>query len=83
MGTFLRKKIVMLRVSFGSLTGINTLGGVEEAEEKLASLLCGSQSLYNSSAFQRGRWEIKKFVVCRLILQNIFFVLEYLLNKNI
>lgn len=46
LGKFLRKKIVMLEVSFRTLTAINTLGGVEEAEEKLASPLCRSQSLY-------------------------------------
>lgn len=74
MGTFLRKKIVMLEVSFRSLTAINTLGGAEEAEEKLVVPLCGSQVFINSSAFQRGEREIKKFIVFRVIIWQHFFL---------
>lgn len=33
VGAFLRKKTLMLRASFRSLTGINTLREVEEAEK--------------------------------------------------
>lgn len=50
--------------------------GEEEAGEKLASLLCDSQSLYNGSAFQRGGWEIKKFIVFRVTdIAAFFFIL--------
>lgn len=41
--------------------------------EKLASLLCDSQSLYNGSAFQRGGWEIKEFIVFRVTDIAAFF----------
>lgn len=50
-----------------------TVGGEEEAGEKLVSLLCDSQSLYNGSAFQRGGREIKNFIVFRVTDIAAFF----------
>lgn len=74
MRKFLRKKAVTLEGSFRPLTAINTLGGTEEAEGELAAPLCGSQVFINSSAFQRGGWEIKKFIVFRLTDIAAFFL---------
>lgn len=66
----------MLELSFRSLPAINNLRGGEGGRgESWLRCLVVHKAFINSSAFQRGGWEMKKFIAFRFTDVAVFFSL--------